>query len=98
MRRSFAKMMQREMLDYVVYQRLKAQGCAPQPRIGEDNRALPELIEELADAYGYINGIAPEVFGELPEAVQDRICYAVDKLDEALESLGVRINNYEIKG
>lgn len=86
------------MIDYVTYQRLKAQGKAIVPRMGEENRALTELIDVIADAYGYINGIPAEDFGELPENVQDRICYAVEKLDEALESLGIRINSYEIKG
>lgn len=86
------------MIDYVTYQRLKARGAAPVPRIGEENVELPELVGTLADACGYLNGIPAEVLGEFPENAQDRICYAVEKIEEALESLGVRINNYTIKG
>lgn len=86
------------MLDYVVYQRQKAQGKVAVPRIGSMNEEMPELIDTLADAYGYINGIPAEEFAEIPERAQDRICYAVERIAEALEMLKVRINDYEIKG
>ena len=85
-------------VDYVVYQRQKAQGKVAVPRIGCLNEEMPELIDTLADAYGYINGIPVEEFAEIPERAQDRICYAVERIAEALEMLKVRINDYEIKG
>lgn len=85
-------------IDYVLYQRLKAQNRAPVPRIGEENEEMPELVTTLADAYGYLNGIPMEGFAETPDGAQDRICYAVGLLAEALEMLKVRINDYEIKG
>ena len=85
-------------VDYVVYQRQKAHGLAPVPRIGCLNEEMPELIDTLADAYGYINGIPMEEFAEIPERAQDRICYATERIAEALEMLKVRINDYEIKG
>ena len=56
------------------------------------------VVEAVADAFGYLNGIPADEFAEATEKVQDRICYAKDELRKVAELLGVRLNDYEIKG
>jgi hypothetical protein len=98
-------MSDKKILDYVTFQRMKAH--LPKKAVQPSPKALQAVadfciesgvVEAVADAFGYLNGIPADEFAEATEKVQDRICYAKDELRKVAELLGVRLNDYEIKG
>lgn len=94
-----------KVVDYVTFQRMKAhlpkKAVLPSPKAQQavaDFCIDSGVVEAVADAFGYLNGIPMEDFSEAPAKIQDRICIAKDELRKVAEMLGVRLNDYEIKG
>lgn len=95
----------KKIIDYVTFQRMKAhlpkKAVLPSPKAQQavaDFCIDSGVVEAVADAFGYLNGIPMEDFSEAPAKIQDRICIAKDELRKVAELLGVRLNDYEIKG
>lgn len=80
-------MSDKKIIDFVTFQRMKAhlskKAVLPSPKAQQavaDFCIDSGLVEAVADAFGYLNGIPMEDFSEAPAKVQDRICIAKDEL------------------